>query len=122
MIRVFKRVILKKNLVKTKAIICTPELIRGKHGSEAYTRRATGKGPTFQEMERTRVSCEVYGGTMVASSLRYHMEIAHGRLLPQASVSGVGVGLMEVYKVSFLRILKLVDCLVEGCPSKAKPR
>ena len=25
---------------------------------------------------------------------------------------------MEVYKVSFPRILKLVDCPVEGCPTK----
>ena len=27
---------------------------------------------------------------------------------------------LEVYKVSFPRILKSVDCLMEGCPAKAK--
>ena len=32
----------------------------------------------------------------------------------------VGGGGLEVYKVSFTRILKLVDCPVEGCPTKAE--
>ena len=32
----------------------------------------------------------------------------------------VGRGGLKVYKVSFTRILKLVDCPVEGCPDKAK--
>ena len=48
------------------------------------------------------------------------MEIAHGRVLTY--VRGVyirGVGL-EIYKVSFPRILKSVDCLVKGCKAKAK--
>ena len=32
----------------------------------------------------------------------------------------VGGGGLEVYKVSFPRILKLVDCPVDGCPYEAK--
>ena len=32
----------------------------------------------------------------------------------------VGGGGLKVYKVSFSRILKLVDCPVEGCLAKAK--
>ena len=46
---------------------------------------------------------------MAASSLLYHIERAHGRLLPhmrEVDVGGVG---MEVYKVSLPRILKSVD-------------
>ena len=48
------------------------------------------------------------------------MERAHGRVLPQ--VRGVDVRRrgLEVYKMSFTRILKLVDCPVEGFPDKAK--
>ena len=48
------------------------------------------------------------------------MERAHGRVFPQVRGVDVGGGGLEVYKVSFPWILKLVDCPVEGCPDKAK--
>ena len=48
------------------------------------------------------------------------MERKHGRVFPQVRGVDVGGGELEVYKVSFPRILKLVDCPVEGCPAKAK--
>ena len=57
---------------------------------------------------------------MAASSLRHHTERAHGRVLPQVRGVDVGGGGLEVYKVSFPRIIKSVDCPVERCPSKAK--
>ena len=57
---------------------------------------------------------------MAASSLQNHTERAHGRVFPQVRGVDVGGGGLEVYKVSFTRILKSVDCLVEGCPAKAK--
>ena len=81
-------------------------------------RQYTGEGPTFQERIRTRISCEVCGGTMAASSRIQHMEIAHGIVLLQVRGVDVGGGGLEVYKVSFHWILKLVDCPVEGCPAK----
>ena len=59
---------------------------------------------------------------MAASSLRYHMDRAHGRVLPQLRGVDIGGGELEVYKVSFPRILKSVDYPVEGCPAKAKTR
>ena len=58
---------------------------------------------------------------MAASSLRHHMEMSHGRVFPQVRVVDVGGGrLKEVYKVSFQRILKLVECPVEGCLAREK--
>ena len=57
---------------------------------------------------------------MAASSLQHHMERVHGRLFPLVRGVEVGGGGLEVYKVSFPRILKLVDFPVEGCPSKGK--
>ena len=101
-------------------MICTPGFIWGQQGAEAYKQRATGEGPTFWERKRTRIICEVCGGTMAASSLRYHMERAHGRVLPQVRSVDFGGGGLEVYKVPFPRILKLVDCPVEGCLAKEK--
>ena len=55
---------------------------------------------------------------MAASSLRHHMERAHGRLFLQVRGVDVGGGGLEVYKMSFPWILKSVDYPVEGCPSK----
>ena len=83
MVRMFERVGLQTDLRKTKAMICTLWFIWGLQGSEAYNRQATGEGPTFQEIRRTRISGEVFGGTMAASSLRFHMEKSHVRVLPQ---------------------------------------
>ena len=78
----FDRVGLQKNLNKTKEMICTLGFIWGQQGAEAYKRRSTGEGTTFWEIKRTRVIYEECGETMAASSLRHHMERAHGRLLP----------------------------------------
>ena len=120
MVRMFERVGLQTNLDKTKAVIFTPEFIWGQQGAEAYKRRSTGEGTTFQERKRTRVSCEVCGRTMSASSLRCCKERKHGRVLPQVRGLDVGRGGLDVYRVWFPLILKLVDCPVEGCLAKAK--
>ena len=42
------------------------------------------------------------------------MERSHGRVLPQVRDVNVGGEEVEVYKLSFPKILKLVECLVEG--------
>ena len=82
---------LQTNLNKTKAMICTPGFIWVKHRVEAYKRRAKGEGPTFQERNKTGVSCKECSETMYASSLKHHMERAHGRVLPKVrGVEGVG--------------------------------
>ena len=59
---------------------------------------------------------------MAASYLQHHMDIAHGKVLPQVRGVDIGGGVLEVYKVSFLRILRSVDCPMEGCLSKAKKK
>ena len=105
---------MKTNLNKTKNMICTPGFIWGKQVAEAYKQRATGEGPTFREMKRTRLRCDECGETISASSLQHHMYRAHGRLLPQVRGVDVGRGGLEVYKISFPCILNLVDCPVEG--------
>ena len=112
MVRMFERVSLQKNPNNAKAMIFMPGFIWGQHVAEAYTQRATGEGPTFWERKRTRVRCEECSETMADSSLRHHMERAHGRVFPQVRGVDIGGGGLEVYKVSFPQILKLVDCLV----------
>ena len=58
---------------------------------------------------------------MAPSSLQHHTERSHGILLPQVRGVDVGGGGPEIYKVLFPRILKLVECPVEGRPERAKP-
>ena len=48
-VRMFERLVLLKNLSKTKSMVCTWGFIWGQHGSEEYRQRATGEGPTFWE-------------------------------------------------------------------------
>ena len=57
---------------------------------------------------------------MTASSLRHHMEISHGIVLPHVRGVDVGGGGPEIYMVSFPRILKLVECPLEGFLERAK--
>ena len=106
MVIMFEKLSLHKNLYNTKALIYTLGFIWGKHGAEAYKQIYTGEGTTFWKMKRTRVSCEVCGGTMFASSLRHHTERAHGRVLPHVRGVDIGGGGLEVYKVLFPRIIK----------------
>ena len=105
---------------KTKAMVCTPGFVWGQHGSVAYKRRETREGGNFRERRRTRVSCANFGGTMAASSLCHHIERSHGIVLQQNRGVDIGRRGTETYVMSFLRILKSVECLVEGCPEREK--
>ena len=60
-------------------------------------------------MKITRVHCKECDKTMAASSLKNRTERAHGRVFKQVRGVDVGGGGMDIYKVSFHRILKLVD-------------
>ena len=70
--------------------------------------------------EENQGICKECGETMAASSLRYHMERAHDRVLPQVRGVYVGGGGLEVHNVPFTRILRSVECPVEECLAKAK--
>ena len=55
---------------------------------------------------------------MEASSLRHHMDMSHDIVLSHIRGVDVGEGGPEIYKVSSPRILKLVECPVEGCMAR----
>ena len=56
MVDMFCRVRLETILEETKATVFTPGFVWGQIGEEAYKRRATSEGATFQERKQTRVS------------------------------------------------------------------
>ena len=58
MVRIFERLCLKTNFRNTKAMVCTSGFIWGQQGVDVYKRKATGEGPNFREIKRTRVSYE----------------------------------------------------------------
>ena len=91
-----------------------PGFIWFQKGALAYNRRETGEGVTFYEHKKTRVSCEDYGGAMVASPLLHHMDRTHGIVLPQTRGVDVGIGGPKTYVVLFPWVLNLVECPVDG--------
>ena len=99
-------------------MLCTPGFIWDQQGAAEYKRRATGEGATFRERKRTGVICAECGGTMPASSLRHHMERSHVIVMPQNRGVDVGGGGPEIYVVYFPRILKSVECPLEGCTAR----
>ena len=68
----------------------------------------------------TRVSYEVCGETMAASSLQHHMERNHGNILAHTHGVDVGIEGVKTYVVSFPCNLKLVALLMEGCLERAQ--
>ena len=108
MVRMFERVGLKKNLSKTKSMVCTLGFIWVQQVLYAYKWRATVEGTTFLERNRTSISYEDCRGEMAASSLRHHMERSHGIVLPQVRGLDVSRGDPYIYKMSFPRIMKSV--------------
>ena len=115
MVRIFGGVRLKKNLGKTKAMVCNLEFIWGKLVVVTYKRRSTGEGDKFREGNKTRVSCKECGMAMAASPLRHHMEIAHGIVVLQTLGVGFDQGVPNMYAVSFQWLLKSLACPVDMC-------
>ena len=95
-------------------MVCPTGFVWVQQGVELYKRRATGEGPTFLEIKRTRVSCKECRGAMTESSLRYHIERLHGIVLSHIrEVEFRGRG-PDTYKVLLPRILNSVECPVGG--------
>ena len=82
MVRTFERVVLQKNLGKTKAMMSIPGLICGQHGTSAYKRRATGEGANFMEWKRTRLSCAECGKKCLAPYPCNCMERSYEIVMP----------------------------------------
>ena len=56
---------------------------------------------------------------MTASLLCHHLDRSHGIVMPQTWGVEISRGVEATYGVSFPRVLKLVECLVYGCPTRS---
>ena len=77
LVRMFEQVGLYMDLVKTNYMTCTPVLILGEIGKEAYKWRVTGVGANFLERKWTQVSCGKCGITIAAPSLQQNVASIH---------------------------------------------
>ena len=82
-VTMFRRMVLEKNIKKTKTMFCTPGFIWGKWGDQSYKQQATGEGATFQERKRLQVSFTKCRVTIAQPSLKQHMTNQHGICVPQ---------------------------------------
>ena len=74
------------------------------------------EGATFIDNKKTKVSCKRCGTAIITSSLRHHVDLSHGIVMPQTWGVDVSGGGLETYVVSFPRVLNSVTCPVDGCP------
>ena len=98
-------------------MVRTPRFIWGSWGKLAYNRRATGKGSTFRERKKTKVSFATCGVTVAASYLKSNMERSYGICAPQTRGVDEGGGGTTTYVMPFPKVLKEVRCPVPGCPA-----
>ena len=72
LVSLFERVGLRTNVRKTVSMVCRPCQAAGTQLEEAYGRRMTGEGPTYQERQKGRVQCGDCGKYMAEGSLASH--------------------------------------------------
>ena len=89
-VAMFRRMVLGKNLDKTKALVCTPRYIWGECIEVAYKCRSTRDVETFGERKQARLSFKICGVTVAASSLRGHMVRQHGNITMQTIEVEIG--------------------------------
>ena len=70
----FKRVGLKTNVKKTKAMTCQPANITDHVSDCAHSRGMTGQGQTCQERKRRRVVCPECNAPLAEASLKSHVQ------------------------------------------------
>ena len=71
----FESIGLRTNPDKTKVMTCVPGKIRQAHTTEAY--HTQQYGPVNPTAKRHRVECDICGMSLVAGSLRSHLETQH---------------------------------------------
>ncbi len=76
LVGLFKCIGLFTNAAKTKVMICIPGRIREGYTEEEYTLNKSGL-ETAADGKRRRVDCQICGVSLVAGSLRGHLEMQH---------------------------------------------
>ena len=110
------------NVGKPFSMTCRPCLAAGNQSEEAYGRKMTGEGPTYQEIQKERVECGDSRKEMAAESLTSHQMTQHGKVKAEKwswTESATGGGGTRTYWIEFPTKGGTRGCPVEGCPGKA---
>lgn len=78
LIGLFRRVGLSTNVSKSKMMACYPGYYPTKLSDKAYQRTTTGKGLTFKETRKSRISCPECDKDLAQGSLKGHLRAVHG--------------------------------------------
>ena len=68
---------LRENVGKTAVMLCNPSRTVSNQSEEAYKRRMTGTGLTFQDYQKPRVRCPDCAADLVVDSLALHRHTQH---------------------------------------------
>ena len=102
LVGLFKRVGIHTYLGKRVSMTCRPCPAAGNQLGEAYGRKMTGEGPTYQERQEERVECGDCGKDMAAGSLAYHRMTQHGKAKAEKwswNESATGGGETQTYRI-----------------------
>ena len=75
---IFDRVGLRTNVRKTVGMVCQPYRVVGVREDEAYKRRMTGEGRSYQERQHEWVQCPECGNDLKRGSLAIHCQTQNG--------------------------------------------
>ena len=117
----FERVGLHTNANKNKSRVCNPGLLWGEQEDAAYHWGMTGEGPTYRECKRGRTMYGLCGSGLARGSMSARMQYINGRIHVEARTRPElgGEGNWD-YIVSFIKVIKCLGCLVEGCPGRVR--
>ena len=123
--RIVRKVGLKMNASKTKAMVGHSANLGQRLSTPAYKRKLDGGGESHSAAKRRKVSCPVCDAELQAASLARHIHRKHGspfrpakrrRLLEEAERPP------RTYETYSPKYVWPLGCPVEGCPGRAQNR
>lgn len=124
----FKRMGLKTNTTKTKALICAPKPSVTRICSPAYKRRMgiNADELTHRERKRQKVECEICDREVQARSLTRHKRLRHGiemsLITQQPTPPNLATASSETYTVSIPHYNNVTECPVPSCKAIVRSR
>ena len=79
LIGLFNRIGFRMNVNKTFVMTCQSCCLYGQHYDIEYTRKMTGKGPSYRLMQRLRVRCPDFRTELTDRDMVVHLQTQYGR-------------------------------------------
>ena len=103
---------------------CFPSQVAPSLSADAYHRRMTGEGLSYQQRQRAKIQCPNCDKELAQSSLKHHLRRAHG-LEVTSWLTNEEIAVQhnpQQYNVSFPKTLSSCNCPVPECKGRARTR